>query len=151
MAPAGVAESYSPRWQSKVEFVAKDSMAKLALLIVRHPRSGTINTLVLEDTLEVNTALRGLIDENAGGQPKTWVLKQDLQCVGSTEGCVPYNNANNLLKNKLSEFAAKEVDLCLNIFGDGNIRRNVRIAENARNAAGVQIIDDDSSDNKCKL
>ena len=142
LVPAGVAEAYSPRWQSKVELVAKNSIAKMAILIVRHPRSGTINTLVLDETLEANTILHN-------SETATFVLDNNEDCKAG-QNCQVYKNARNLLKDKMDAFSTKEVDLCLNIFGDGNIRRNIRIAENARNAAGVQIIDNDSSDNKCK-
>ena len=55
----------------------------------------------------------------------------------------------NMLKDKIDSFSAKEIDLCINIFGDGGRRRDVRIVENARNAGGVILMDADGDDNKC--
>ncbi len=139
--PAGETMSYSPRWQTVIETTTKDAPAKMAILVVRHPRSGTINTLVLEDTMEINTILRTVLDGNY-----TFVITNG-QPVGTNSGI--YNNAMNMLKDKIDSFSAKEIDLCINIFGDGGRRRDVRIVENARNAGGVILMDADGDDNKC--
>lgn len=143
--PAGETESYSPRWQSIIETTTKGTGAKLSILIVRHPRSGTINTLVVDETLEVNTVLQNALNN-------TYLIntKKNDDCIGNNANCKPYDDSRNMLKNKLGSFSAKEVDLCINVFGDNTERRrNVRIVENARNAAGVILVDADSSDNRC--
>lgn len=144
MVPAGETESYSPRWQSKIETTAKDTGAQFSILIVRHPRSGTVNTLVRDNTLEINEFLHNI--ESISSFP---VNKNNDKCVIS-DYCNRYDMGHGILKNSLSTFSAKEVDLCINVFGDNSERRrNVRIVENARNAAGVMLIDADSSDNRC--
>ncbi len=131
----GQTESYSPRWQSEIENTTRNSgPISAAILIVRHPRSGTINTLVLEgSTLEINNAARDL----ASGTPIT---------INSPA----YTGTHGILKGKIDEFQVKEINFCVDTFGENNNeRRNVRIVANARNSSGVQVIDQDTDDNKC--
>ena len=140
--PAGETESYSPKWQSKIETTTKSVTAKMSILIVRHPRSGTVNTLISDDTLEINTVLKNT-------ESLTFLLNKNDECTASSY-CTQYNNAMGMLTTEMDSFSAKEVNLCINVFGDNaERRRNVRIVENARNAAGVILVDADSSDNKC--
>ncbi len=130
--PAGIAESYSPIWSSVVEATTDDGggLYKGSILIVRHPRSGTINTLVSSAVIEVNKEVQSAnYDKN-------------------------FNNVRKILTSKLSSgaFSLKEANLCVNPYGIGEtgaVRRNIRIIENARNASGVEIINADSNDNKC--
>ena len=105
--------------------------------MVRHPRSGTINTLVSTDVLEVNktiTEAKNLI--NSGGTP----------------------DVSSFLTSKLGSFDVGQIDFCINPEGQDKYsgdranlkRRDVRLVANARNASGVELVDLDSDDNKCR-
>jgi hypothetical protein len=98
-------------------------------LIVRHPRSGIINTLSSDRIIPVNEVIRNArLDGN-------------------------YDGTRNLLTSKLDYFAVGEINFCVNPYGmgvRGSFRRDIRIVKNARNSSGVEIIDQDSTDNHCK-
>mgnify|MGYP003301065667 CR=1 FL=1 len=127
---AGISEEYYPRWQSRIETTKgwdennKYEAFNGAILIVRHPNSGTVFTYVLHDdeNNSVNVAVGG--DEN----PLTPFLEAD-------------DNG----------FEIKQVDFCVDPNGNTKkgIRRDIRILQGARSAAGVKIIDQDGEDNKC--
>ena len=64
-----------------------------------------------------------------------------------------YDGTRNLLTSKLDYFAVGEINFCVNPYGmgvRGSFRRDIRIVKNARNSSGVEIIDQDSTDNHCK-
>lgn len=108
---AGRAESYSLRWGAKVEKTGSDDGIVGAMLIVRHPRSGTINTLVYE----------------GNGFNKI----NDL---------MEYHR-EEILKNMLDKFEVKEANFCINLDETtSNMRRDVQIIRNASNASGINII-----------
>ncbi|MBO4813132.1 type II secretion system protein [Candidatus Saccharibacteria bacterium] len=119
--PVGFADDYKPKWASAIQkHDSKDSFTG-ALLIVRHPDSGTIYTFVKDDgAIQVNEAIKN----------------------GSED------SLNNLLKSQLTNgsFALKAVDFCVNPngLGEGGLRRDVRVVENARNGTGIEIIGDDA-------
>lgn len=122
-------EKYDPRWGATIENPDR-SLVKKSILVVRHPKSGTINTLVYDGVINVNERVR---DNNKDG---------------------PGNpDIKNLLTNLLSSFAPSEVDFCVNPYGlnaTGVVpRQDIRILKNARNASAVQMIDLDSDDNSC--
>lgn len=127
---AGIAQEYIPRWGAGIQTTAAYSSGyrpfKGTLLIVRHPRSGTVYTYYYDATIEVNSVMKSG-DETA---------------------------KKNLLINKLNttNFKVKELDFCINPLGvaKSDTRRDVRLVENARNASGVEIINQDSTENKCK-
>lgn len=51
----GMAESYVPRWAAQIENTNDYNPFEGALLIVRHPRSGTVYTYVMDgETIEIN-------------------------------------------------------------------------------------------------
>lgn len=123
----GIAQEYTPRWSAGVQTTAKYASGKYtkftgAILIVRHPRSGTISTFFYNKPIEVNKAIK---DGTAGAK---------------------------LLTNVIDSFSASEVDICINPLGEAqsNMRRDIRIVKGARNASGVEVIDQDSGDNRCK-
>ena len=129
MGPAGEVKSYSPRWGSSIETISKNASNNLfkgSIMVVRHPKSGTINTLVWEDgTIRVNEILG---EANANHR----FAKNDP--------------VNTLLTTPLSnkDFVIKEVDFCINPRGVGlenDNRRDIRLVKNARNASGVELID----------
>lgn len=52
---AGIVESYRPKWSAEIQPTNSFSSIKAALLVVRHPRSGTVYTFVMKnDTVPVN-------------------------------------------------------------------------------------------------
>ena len=52
---AGIVESYKPKWSAQIQPTNLYEPIKAALLIVRHPMSGTVYTFVMKDkTVEVN-------------------------------------------------------------------------------------------------
>ena len=128
-------EKYTPHWGAVIDGTTNGAPFKGSILVVRHPRSGTINTLVLNEAIEDNR-----------------VIEANL-VVYEANSTVSYNGAENLLKNKLGNFRASEVDFCVNPSGPGatsNVpRQNIRIIENARNASDVEFIELDGSDNRC--
>ena len=149
--PAGVVQTYLPRWNATIETDNENYVPYTgSILIVRHPRSGTINTLVYPGT-------DGIIEVN-----KTVKEANDVIASGGTP------NVSTLLTAKLNEedgFRVEDVDFCVDTEGIENAnkptntpreRRNIRLVANARNASGVEIIDlndyDDTDDglrNKC--
>ena len=131
--PAGIVQSYLPRWTATIEAIKPGDDGYLqpyrgSVLVVRHPNSGTINTLVSGEVIEVNKFVK---EANAmissGGTP-------DL---------------SGLLKSKLDTFKAETIDFCVNPEGankySGDLaslaRRDIRLVKNTRNASGVEVID----------
>lgn len=141
---AGIAEDYYPKWSSRIE--SKDKTGediKAAVLVIRHPRSGTIYTLVnTESAMKINEGLKTFSGTNL-------IFDKQGRCI---YGCSLVNQANELEKsfrNSLSDFTFDEVSFCVNPFGDSNKRQEVRLAENSRNSSGVEVIGLDSDDNQC--
>lgn len=130
---AGLANSFMPTWGAVIEKTTlvdgADNNYKGSILIVRHPRSGIINTLSSDRIIPVNEVIRNArLDGN-------------------------YDGTRNLLTSKLDYFAVGEINFCVNPYGmgvRGSFRRDIRIVKNARNSSGVEIIDQDSTDNHCK-
>ena len=130
---AGFVESYSPTWGALIENT-ENELFKGAILVVRHPRSGVVNTLVRKSPMRVNEIMKNSTTD--------------------------YTMMKNLLKNALDSedpnlgFFVEQVDFCLNPYGagiDGGLKRDIRLISNARNASGVEIIDlvSDNSKNAC--
>lgn len=120
--PAGFADDYKFRWSSAIQQTGSKDSFKGALLIVRHPDSGTVYTFVKDDdTIEVNDA----VANNSG-------------------------NIEKLLENALDSFKLQAIDFCVNPNGinQGGLRRDVRLVNNARNGSGVEVIGD-GDDEKC--
>lgn len=128
MGPAGEVKSYVLRWGASLETTEQKNPSNPggnlftgSIMIVRHPRSGTINTLYSEEIIKVNETL-----EEAN-------LNRS------------FDEANALLdENVLKTFEAREVDFCINPAGAevaNDIRRDVRLVKNARNASGIELID----------
>ncbi|MDO4747423.1 MAG: hypothetical protein Q4A70_03765 [Candidatus Saccharibacteria bacterium] len=123
--PVGLVEDYRPRWASAIQNTNSTESFKGALLIVRHPASGTVYTFVYKgETLDIN---KGIRQANQGG-------------------VVDYNPLKTIKSNLKNE----AVDFCVNPNGinEGGIRRDVRIIKGARNGSGVEIIGDE--ENRCE-
>lgn len=126
--PVGWVEDYRPRWASAIQNTNDTSSFEGALLIVRHPSSGTVYTFVLRgETLDINKGMRqaNLNDAN-------------------------YNPLKTAIDGK--KFEIEQVDFCVNPngSGEGGIRRDVRIVKGARNGSGVEIIGDGGGNDKCQ-
>ncbi len=152
--PAGEAKTFIPHWGASLETTEQLTTAEKkngannlfegSILVVRHPRSGTINTLVSDKVIQVNEIVQ---EFNSGTRPTVlfngeYVDKYEI-----------------LLREYLSDtagadrFTNKEINFCINQYGDTvgtTYRWNVRITDNARNGSGVEIIDLDSEENKCR-
>lgn len=127
-------EEFIVPWGARVENTDRTDVRK-SILVVRHPRSGTISTLVYNDTIQVNQEVK---------------IANAAYAVGAS------STIGNLLKQYLSNGSfsdSTEVDFCINPYGPGEIgsiqRRNVRILSNARNASSVEMTDMDGDDNRC--
>ena len=134
-------EKYNPRWQTVIESAnKKGDVFTGSIMVVRHPTSGVINTLVLDnnsdDVVEANR------DYNAA----------------KGDGFRDTTFLENILKRYLEDngdksFQTKEVDFCVNPYGYNGSgvmpRQNIRILSNARNASSVELIELDGSDNQC--
>ncbi len=146
MGPAGEARSYVLRWGASLETTAQKDITnpagnlfKGSILIVRHPQSGTINTLFANNVvINVNSTL----------------------AKANSEG--NFENAENLLSSRLNSFVAKQIDFCINPAGaekPSEIRRDIRLTKNLRNGSGVAVIDldlnevveDEQIGNKCRF
>lgn len=126
---AGVASGYSPIWGSVVESsndgVISGDEYRGSILVVRHPGSSTIMTLHSNEIISVN-------EEVLSGTDVGLYNKLGIDGDFSMDG---------------------EVDFCLNPYGAGEtgpLNRDIRIIENAHNASGVELIDLDSDDNRCR-
>lgn len=127
---AGNVREYIPTWGSAIDDAAKENGTPYAgsILIIRHPKSGTISTVISPNIIQINRTVR---DAN---QTRNFMA------------------ARKMLKDNLGSFSTREVDFCVNPEGvnkAANIRRDVRLRSNARNASGVELINQDDSANKC--
>ena len=123
--PVGFVENYRPRWASQIQttkgWAGSYEVFTGALLVVRHPSSGTVYTFSSKESIDVKKYLQDL-----KGNPSTNSPLTEL------------------------EFIVGDVDFCVNPNGAerSTLRRDVRIVANARNATGVEIISDDN--NRCE-
>ena len=128
-------EKYDPRWGAAIDSTAGSVFAG-SILVVRHPRSGTINTLFYNGTIEVN-----------------------LNLASAAKGDITYDSLQGLITDHLNsgveanDFKFAPVNFCVNPEGVNasvNVpKQNIRIVSNARNASGVELIDLDGDDNAC--
>ncbi len=124
---AGIVESYSPKWSAQIQQACSGSSCsytpiKAAILVVRHPRSGTVYTYVMNNaTIEVN---------------------QKFQDTSSSI-------LDTYLKN--GSFKRDDLDFCINPEGSKEYsnRANVRIYAGARNSSAIEIINDVGT-NRCR-
>lgn len=124
----GFVEDYTPRWASQIQTTSgwKDDKYDIftgAVLIVRHPKSGTVYTYKTKDSVDSDLMdIDGYLDDlNAG------------------------LTAESLLSGSLEDkFEMGDVDFCVNPNGAdrSNLRKNIRIVAGARNASGVEIVPD---------
>ncbi len=135
-------EQYDLRWQTVVQDT-EGKPFKGTIMVVRHPRSGTINTLVIKDyVIEVNEQAQRAKEAISSGRS--------------------YVGAKNLLKKHLSnesefanekKFKTEELNFCISPYGPGEggstPAQNIRVLENARNGSSVQLIETDGGDSKC--
>lgn len=124
----GFVEDYTPRWASQIQTTSgwEDDKYDIfigAVLIVRHPKSGTVYTYKTKDSVDSDLMdIDGYLDDlNAG------------------------LTAESLLSGSLEDkFEMGDVDFCVNPNGAdrSNLRKDIRIVAGARNASGVEIVSD---------
>ena len=124
-------EKYTPRWGAAIDGTGNGTPFAGSILVVRHPRSGTINTLFYGEQIDVNFEFESA--KNSGN----------------------YDNVLKILSNKWDDFNGDRViNFCVNPVGanirSNTTRQNIRILKNARNASDVEIIGLDTDDNACK-
>lgn len=121
----GLTRSYSTKWGAAIENAGSSTGYRSAsVLIVRHPRSGTIYTLVAPNRV-----------------------------VKVQEAFNNDNRPENPLKDALTAnwFSSNQIDFCISPEHGGERRQDVRIIKDARNASGVEIIAlDDIAQNACR-
>lgn len=127
---AGNVREYMPTWGSAIDDASKTNGTPYTgtILVVRHPKSGTISTLVSSNVIQINR-----------------IVKEANQSRNFT-------TVRKMLKDVLSSFGTSEVNFCVNPDGinvKANLRRNVRLLSNARNTSGVELTDQDDLNNKC--
>lgn len=176
----GFVENYKPRWSSQIQTRAGwDDGYKIftgLLLVVRHPRSGTVYTYVAEDeTIRVGNSISeatGRIDSANSiidGIPEKMAVCGEIEDNEDRNKCesdvnkersdaeLMKTNAMNSVRDMLKDylegdhFRTEDVDFCVNPNGAdrSNLRRDVRIVAGARNASGIEIIPEE--DSRCAL
>jgi hypothetical protein len=137
-------EKYIPHWDVGIEDEEGHPMAK-SILIVRHPRSGTINTLVLDEAIQVNHIVATAQD---GEGESTCIGRKANDCDSVSDLLMPFLETNAGLDKNV--FEVSQVDFCINPYGlgmrGGMPRRDIRILSNARNASSVQLIELDNEE-----
>ena len=136
--PVGFVENYRPRWASQIQTTkgwdavpaGSYEVFTGALLVVRHPSSGTVYTFSSDKSVDVDSYIESLTNGFSAESPLITKIKSEKE------------------SEKFS--ANKNVDFCVNPNGAerSTLRRDVRIVANARNATGVEIISD--GDNRCE-
>ena len=145
--PAGIVDTYTPKWAAEIQPICKNAHDcsgsyipyKGALLVVRHPRSGTVYTFVGDKALEVNKAVREANQKSH---------------IGASEINAALASANVLgASGVLDSFSSdKDIDFCVNPNGhvESDLRADVRIRKGARNSSAIEILAGyRSEDNKC--
>ena len=153
VALAGEVEEYKPRWGAAIQTNTNTAqLFKGALLILRHPRSGTVNTYIYNGdngTFNVNSSVNNL---NNSSTIRGFVNDSNLSDAMKISRIQNALNSNRVLSDAwLDKFEIKQVDFCVNPNGNqGGVRRDVRVVENARNASGVEVISADDPNRECK-
>ena len=167
---AGIIDNYTPKWSSQIEPACNEETKqcsydpfKGAILIVRHPVSGTVFTFVMKgETIEINDYISSarvnyqqILDELASAETE----EQKQQAQIELDFYLNNSQTENRLKDALSamnedgsrKFKMATLDLCVNPEGDMEYsnRRDVRIVAGARNASGIEILNDEQS--RCKV
>lgn len=131
---SGMAASYTPKWGAKIERTSDYTDFTGSIMIVRHPRSGTVFTYILKDkAIPVN-------------QTKYWF---NVGINTGTEDGTGFSD--NPLKANLEAFEVSDIDFCVNPTpGETNrLRQNIRLIKGARNASGIILVSSDSEDYRC--
>lgn len=132
--PAGIVDTYTPKWAAEIQPQCKTATDcedayeayKGALLIIRHPRSGTVYTFTSSEALDVNKAVREANEAH----------------IGLTEIGAALMSANVLgVEGVLDGFVTQDVDFCVNPNGHepSGSRTDVRIPAGARNSSAIEI------------
>lgn len=133
--PSGNLKKYLPPWSVSIQ--EKDgSVFKGAVLIVRSPSSGAIQTFVSHEALAINN----IIDSAASSQ--------------SCNSASSVNSNKYTLIDALSDgkFKNEDADFCLksdDMFSLNGERKNIRILADGHNASAVKLVESDSGESRC--
>ena len=121
----GVSQAFTPKWGSRIQKVNGFGDYEGTIMVVRNPSSGTIQTFVKDDVINVEALITG----------------------ASGDGFQILDDA------AVSNFQLKEVDFCVNPDGNNEVnnRTDVRLMKNASNSSGVVIMPRDDESNKCNV
>lgn len=135
---AGMASSYTPRWAARVERTDSFEDFTGSILIVRHPRSGTVFTYFSNNVIQVN---KMKYENNFS------IEDGPINTDGAVDAGV------NPLKNELSNFDIVDIDFCLNPYGGerNHLRQDIRLVQGAKNASGIVLVNSDSEDYRCAV
>ena len=146
---AGMVDEYTPKWGAALQPACGEDGCNYnssfvgTIMIVRHPRSGTIFTFVIKgEALKV----REFVSAREG---REYTIGQYEEEVGNALLLELLNRD----ESDSNSFKVEQVDLCVNPNGNGSVmdtRRDVRIIKSARNASGVEIINADGTENVCR-
>ena len=127
----GFVEDYTPRWASQIQTTSgweddKYDIFTGAVLIVRHPKSGTVYTYKAKDSVNSDLMdIDGYLDD---------LNASFTEVDGLLSGLEPLED----------KFEMGDVDFCVNPNGAdrSNLPKDIRIVAGARNASGVEIVPD---------
>ena len=136
-------EKYESRWQMEILNTSSGRFTG-SIMVVRHPRSGTISTLVSNAAIPVNLEVANANNANNGYNGTVNLLKRYFDVANNTE--------RSRYVNQL--FGVREVDFCVSPYGPGVSgiipKQDIRLLSNARNASGILMVEQDGGDNRCK-
>lgn len=126
----GIVEDYTPKWASQIQTTDGLSNNKYkiidgALLIIRSPDTGSVNTYVYSNS-----------GSNVGDNMLDKISENNNPFAGS--------NGSYLTSDY---FKKEDMNFCINPNGadKSNLRRNIRIMAGARNSSSIVVVSDDES------
>ena len=151
---AGIAQSYSPKWAAAIENTDNFDLFVGAILIVRHPTSGTVHTFIKKgSTIEINQMVSNITNEYATAlqhRDNATTEAERAAAINTITNITRGASSSNVLRTSLTDgsFRIQQVDFCINPIPEGRtpLRRDVRIAAGARNSSGVEVINDNDND-----
>ena len=157
---AGIIESFIPKWASRIETPCNGNVCdnlpfKGALLIVRHPSSGTVHTFVMKNQdIDVDSKIEDVEDayQIAVSERDSATTQEEKDAAENRITEITNRKLDNILAPYLnsSSFKIEAVDFCIDPEGDlvNNNRRDVRIVADAQNGSGIEILNDEN--NNCR-
>ena len=129
---AGIVKSYTPKWGAKIQKASGFEDFEGSLLIIRNPKSGTIQTFAMDDIVEVKNRLEGALSE---------------------VNVFEYGSEDKNYLTEPGKFGVRDMEFCVNPNGDGanKTRTSVKLIAGAHDSSGVEILSFDNDENNCNL